>query len=354
VVRGAWLGSTGIDDLLGMVGLQSELLGRPANPDKPARGVVLEAYKDVGRGTVATLIIQEGTLRAGDIVVSGSTYGRVRTMGNDKGQPIEIAGPSTPVEVTGLSEVPDAGEAFFVAEDDRVARDFTSHVGERQRQAELASRRLDPWAALKETKSLALIIKGDVQGSVEALQQSLVKLSTEEVEVNIIHAAVGGITESDVQLAVASNAIVIGFNTRPENRATELAKRENVNFELHSVIYDVTDRVRNAMAGLLDPILEEEAMGQAEVRDTFQVPKVGTVAGTYVIDGRILRGAKARVVRDSRVIYDSRISTLRRFKDDVREVKAGFECGLSIDNFNDIKIGDVIEVYEVKEVKATL
>jgi len=242
----------------------------------------------------------------------------------------------------------------LVAVDVRVAGDLTSRVGERQLQAELASRCLDPGAALKETKALALILKGDVQGSVEALQQSLVKLSTDEVEVNIIHAAVGGITESDVQLAVASNAIVVGFNTRPENRATELAKRENVNFELHSVIYDVTDRVRNAMAGLLDPILEEEAMGQAEVRDTFQVPKVGTVAGTYVIDGRVVRGAKARVVRDSRVIYDSRISTLRRFKDDVREVKAGFECGLSIDNFNDIKIGDVIEVYEVKEVQATL
>jgi len=348
------LEGTNIPALLEMIQLQSELLELRANPDKPARGVVLEAFKHSGRGTVATLIVNTGTLRAGDIIVSGMTYGRVRTMNDETGKLVDLAGPSTPVEVTGLSEVPEAGEPFFVAADEKQAKVFTEQMRSRKRVGGVSTRRVDPWAALSETKELSIIIKADVQGSVEALTQSLTELSVEEVAVKVIHGAVGGITEGDVQLAIASNSLLVGFNTRPEARAAELAKREGVLIEQHSIIYDVIDRVREAMTGMLDPILEEAEVGQAEVRDTFSVPKVGTIAGCYVLNGRVTRGGKARLIRDGIVIYESKIATLRRFKDDVKEVKTGFECGLSVENYNDIKIGDRIEVYEIKEIPATL
>lgn len=348
------LEGTNIQGLLEMIQLQSEILELRANPDKPGRGVVLEAFKHSGRGTVATLIVNTGTVRTGDIIVSGMTYGRVRTMNDEIGRSIELAGPSTPCEVTGLSDVPEAGEPFFVAADEKQAKVFTEQMRSKKRVGGVSTRRVDPWAALSETKELTIIIKADVQGSVEALTQSLTELSVDEIEVKVIHGAVGGITEGDVQLAVASNSLLVGFNTRPEARAADLAKREGVNIEQHSIIYDVIDRVREAMTGMLDPILEEAEVGQAEVRDTFSVPKIGTIAGCYVIQGRMVRGGKARLIRDGIVIYESKIATLRRFKDDVKEVKTGFECGLSIENYNDIKLGDRIEVFEIKEIAATL
>ncbi len=343
-----------VPELLDLIQLQAEVLELKANPNKEARGVVLEAYKHSGRGTVATLIVQEGTLKAGDIVVSGRTYGRVRTMTDDRGRRLEKAGPSTPVEITGITTVPEAGEAFFVAKDERVAKEFTEQIKSKRRTADLASRKVDPWAAFKENKQLNVIIKADVQGSLEALVQALSKLNNEEVEVVIIHTGVGGASESDVQLAVASNAMIIGFNTRPESRAMEVAKREGINIESHSIIYDVIDRVKTAMCGLLEPIFKENVVGHVEVRDTFNVPKVGTVAGCFVTDGRVNRGAKCRLLRDSKIIYESRISSLKRFKDDAKEVKSGFECGLSIENYNDIKVGDRIELYEVEEIRPTM
>ena len=346
----------GIEELLEMIQLQSELLELRANPDKPARGVVLEAFKHSGRRDSG-----DGDSAGGD--AARWRYCRIGSglwPGADDDQrawasALRWQGPSTPAEITGLSGVPEAGEAFFVVEDEKTAKDFTEEIKMRRRNADLANpRKVDPWAALKETKQLNVIIKADVQGSVEALGQSLEKLCTEEVEVVIRHSGVGGATESDVQLAVASNALIIGFNTRPEARALEIAKRDGVSFENFTVIYDVIDMVRAAMAGLLDPTFEERSVGAAEVRDTFSVPKVGMVAGCYVTDGKIVRGGKARLVRQGKIIYDSRISSLRRFKDDAKEVKAGFECGLSIDNYNDVKVGDVVEVYEMIEIAPTL
>jgi len=275
-------------------------------------------------------------------------------MHDDRGRKIEKTGPSTAVEITGLSGVPEAGEAFFVTVDEKVAKEFTEQIKGRRRSAEITQRKVDPWAALKENKQLNLVIKADVQGSVEALVQAIGKLSTQEVEVVIIHAGVGGASESDVQLAAASNGLIIGFNTRPEARALEVAKREGIQIELYTVIYDVIDRVRAAMTGMLEPVFKETTLGFAEVRDTFQVPKVGMVAGCYVVDGRVLRGARVRLIREGKIIYESRVGSLRRFKDDAREVKVGFECGLSIDNFNDIKVGDRVEVFDVEEIAATL
>jgi translation initiation factor IF-2 len=317
-------------------------------------GFILEAYKDNRRGTVASILVQEGTLRVNDILVSGSCYGKVKSMVNDRGKNIKVAEPSTPVEITGLSDVPDAGEPFFVAKDEKIAKEFTTQIKERKRNAELSSRKFDPWAQFKDNKQLNVIIKADVQGSLEALTKSLGALSTEDVELSIVHAAVGGATENDVQLAVASSAIIVGFNTRPDARAAEIAKREGILMETFSVIYDIIDYVKDAMSGLLDPIIGENVMGHTEVRETFNVPKVGTIAGGYVTDGVIKRGAKCRLLRNGKIIYDSKIASLKRFKDDAKEVRTGFECGFSIENYNDIKVGDVVEVYEVTETKQSL
>ena len=344
----------GVDELLELIQLQSEVLELKANPDKPARGFILEAYKDNRRGTVASILVQEGTLRINDLLVSGACAGKVKSMTNDRGKNIKVAEPSTPVEITGLSDVPEAGEPFFVAKDEKVAKEFTTQIKERKRNAELSSRKFDPWAQFKDNKQLNIIIKADVQGSLEALIKSLGSLSTEDVEVAIVHSAVGGATENDVQLAVASNAIIVGFNTRPDARAAEIAKREGVIMESFSIIYDIIDYVKNAMAGLLDPIIGENVLGHVEIRNTFNVPKVGTIAGGYVTDGVIKRGAKSRLLRDGKIIYDSKIASLKRFKDDAKEVRSGFECGFSIENYNDIKVGDVVEVYEVTETKQSL
>lgn len=344
----------GVAELLELIQLQSEVLELKANPDKPARGFILEAYKDTRRGTVASILVQEGTLRINDILVSGSCSGKVKSMTDDRGKSIKAAEPSTPVEITGLSDVPDAGEPFFVAESEKIAKEFTAQIKERKRNAELSSRKFDPWAQFKENKTLNVIIKADVQGSLEALTKSLGALSTEDVELSIVHAAVGGATENDVQLAVASGAIIVGFNTRPDARAAEIAKREGIVMESFSIIYDIIDYVKDAMSGLLDPIIGENIVGHAEIRNTFNVPKVGTIAGGYVTDGLVRRGAKCRLLRNGKIIYDSKIASLKRFKDDAKEVRSGFECGFSIENYNDVKVGDVVEIYEITETKQAL
>jgi len=344
----------GVQELLELIQLQSEVLELKANPDKEARGILLEAYKDNRRGIVASLIVQEGTLRVNDILVSGACSGKVKTMINDKGKSIQVAGPSTPVEITGLSDIPDAGEPFFVTQDEKIAKSFTTQIKERKRNADLTSRKFDPWSQFNDNKQLNIIIKADVQGSLEALIKSLGALSTTDVELIVVHSAVGGATESDVQLAVASNAIIVGFNTRPEARAAEIAKREGIIIESFSIIYDVIDYIRDAMSGLLDPIIGENIIGHAEIRNTFNVPKIGTIAGGYVTNGIIRRNAKCRLLRNGKIIYDSRVASLKRFKDDAKEVRNGFECGFSIENYNDIKVGDIVEVYEITETKQTL
>ena len=347
---------TGVDELLELIQLQSEVLELKANPDKPARGFVLEAYKDNRKGTVASILVQEGTLRINDILVSGACYGKVKSMTNERGKNIRVAEPSTPVEITGLSDVPDAGEPFFIAKDEKIAKEFTTQIKERKRNAELSSKtakRFDIWSQF-DNKTLNVILKTDVQGSLEALVKSLGSLSTDDVKLEIVHAAVGGASENDVQLAVASNAIIIGFNTRPDARAAEIAKREGIIIESFNIIYDVIDYVKDAMSGLLDPIIGENVLGHVEIRNTFNVPKVGTIAGGYVTDGIIKRGAKCRLLRQGKIIYDSKVASLKRFKDDAKEVRTGFECGFSIENYNDVKVDDVVEVYEITETKQSL
>ncbi len=343
-----------IPELLELIELQSEVLELRANPNKEAKGIILESFKDPRKGTVATMIVQDGTLKKGDIVVSGATYGKVKSMTNDKGRRVKSAGPSMPVSITGLNGIPDAGEIFFVVDNEKTAKTFTSEMKERKRASELKSRKVDIWAQFKDSKVLNVIVKADVQGSIEALEQSLVNLSTDEVELKVVHTAVGAATESDVQLAIATGALIVCFNTRPEARALELAKREGINIESFSVIYDVIDMVKDALSGLLDPILSESVIGHAEIRETFSVPKVGTIAGAYVTDGKLIRNAKVRLLRSGKIIYESRIATLKRFKDDAKEVRSGFECGFSIENYNDIKVGDTVEVFEIVETKATL
>jgi len=348
----------GVDELLELIYLQSEVLELKANPDKEARGILLEAYKDPRRGIVASIIVHEGTLHVNDIIVSGACYGKVKSMLSDKGKGIKVAGPSTPVEITGLSDIPEAGEPFFVTKSEKIAKEFTSQVKERKRLKELNDRNGrnggDLWAQFNENKQLNVIIKADVQGSLEALDKSLSELSTDDVTLSVVHTGVGGATESDIQLAVASNAIIVGFNTRPEARAAEIAKREGVIVESFSIIYEIIDYIKNAMSGLLDPIMGENVLGHVEIRDTFNVPKVGTIAGGYVLDGIIRRNAKCRLLRNGVVIYDSKVASLKRFKDDAKEVRVGYECGFSIDNYNDIKVGDQVEVYEITETKQSL
>jgi translation initiation factor IF-2 len=357
----------GIDKLLEMVHLQSEVLELRANPARPAEGIVLEARLDQGRGPVASVLVQRGTLRNGDIVVIGRSFGRVRTMLDDRGHHKSSSLPAHPVEITGLNGVPDSGETFYVVKEEKDARAISDHYIAGSRKADITATSaaggtggLDRIAAMMkagELKELKVIVKGDVQGSVEAINEALKKLGTKDVAVRVLHSAVGSITESDVNLAASvgdAGVVLLGFNVRPESRATALAEQHGIKLLSHSIIYELLDQVKGLMAGLLSPVLEEEAMGKAEVRKTFQVAKVGTVAGCMVLEGIITRNAKARVVRDGRVVYDSTISSLRHFEKDEREVKSGFECGLSIDRFNDIKLGDIIETYKVKERAATL
>jgi translation initiation factor IF-2 len=350
----------GIGDLLEMILLTAEILELKATVDAPATGVVLEARKEVGRGTVATVLVQSGSLEVGDSFVSGATYGRVRSMMNDQGERVKMVGPSTPVEVAGFSDVPAAGDLFQVASEQR-AREIASYRQEQTRrrdlqptQGKMSLEQLFDRIQEGEVKDLPVVIKADVQGSVEVLKDTLVKLGTEKVRVQVIHSAVGAITTNDVLLASASEAIIVGFNVRPERNALELAEKEEVDIRLHTVIYEITDEITKAMVGLLDPTFQEVTRGQAQVRDTFKVPRMGTIAGCHVTDGVIPRNALVRLLRDNVVIYDGKISSLRRFKDDVSEVRSGFDCGIALERFQDIKPGDVIEAYEREEVAQTL
>jgi len=348
--------------LLEMILLVTELSELKANPRRPAVGTVLEAKLDRGRGPVATVLVQDGTLAVGDTVIAGVVDGRVRALIDDRGRHVKKAGPATPVEVLGLSGVPQPGDTFQVLDAARarqIALYRQSQAKERAlgaRTARLTLETLQQQLAEGGVKELPLIIKADVQGSAEVLADTLTKLSDERVKIRIIHSGVGAITESDVLLASASNAIVIGFNVRPDRNAQDLAEREHVDIRLHSVIYNVTDEIKKAMAGLLEPTVKEVRVGTAEVRQLFRVPKVGTVAGCMVTEGRITRGGdtQVRLVRDNVVVYEGRIASLRRFKDDVSEVKAGFECGISLERFNDLKVGDLIEVFAVERVAATV
>jgi translation initiation factor IF-2 len=347
----------GIDELLEMILLVSEVEEWKANPKRFATGTVVEAQLDKGRGPVATLLVQNGTLRVGDPIVVGNSFGRVRAMVNDLGRRVKEAGPSTPVEVTGLNEVPLAGDQFMVFADEKTARS----VGEARMQKQLAEQRGDKaklslddlFEQIKQgdIKDINIIVKADVQGSVEALAASLQKIEVEGVRVKIIHTGVGAITESDIILASASNAIVIGFNVRPDVNAKRTAEQEDVDIRLHRIIYNAIEEIESAMKGMLDPEYEEKVTGQAEVRTTFKVSKVGTIAGCYVTDGKINRDSGVRLIRDGIVIFEGQLDTLKRFKDDVKEVAQGYECGITIEKFNDIKEGDIIEAYVMQEVE---
>ncbi|MFW6035798.1 MAG: translation initiation factor IF-2 [Halothermotrichaceae bacterium] len=349
-----------IDELLEMVLLVAEMEEIKANPDRLAEGIVVESELDKGRGPVATILIKKGTINVGDALLAGPTSGRVRAMIDDKGNRIEKAGPSTPVEILGFSDVPSAGEFVQVLDDERMARDVAAerkqkiHQQDIQNESKVSLEDLYEQIQQGEVKELNVIIKADVHGSIEALRDSLLKQSTEEVTVNVIHTGVGAINATDVNLASASNAIIIGFNVRPDGNARSLAEKEKVDIRLYRVIYKAITDLRDAMAGLLDPELKEEVTGRAEVRDTFKVPNVGTVAGLYVTEGIINRNYKVRLIRDGVVINEGDIGSLKRFENDVREVKEGYECGLGIEGYNDIKIGDELEVYRFKEIKRTL
>jgi len=343
-----------LDLLLEMILLVADLQGLKANPKRPGMGTVLEAKLDRGRGPVATVLVQNGTLDAGDSFIVGAIYGKVRAMFDDRGRPAIEASPSTPMEVLGLEDVPQAGDRLQVIEDTLKARQIALHRQAKLREAAMAKsarltlEQLHEQLAAGDVKELPLIIKADVQGSVEVLAETLNKLSTEKVKIKVIHAAVGAITETDVLLASASNAVIIGFNVRPERKASELAQLEKVDIRLHTIIYNVTEEIKKAMTGLLAVTYKETSLGRAEVRDTFRISKVGTVAGCYVQDGKITRESLVRLVRDSVVVHEGKVRSLRRFKDDVSEGKSGMECGIALENFNDVKLGDLIEAY-VKE-----
>ena len=350
----------GIDGLLENVVLQAELLELTANPSIPAEGVVLEAYLDRGRGPVANVLIRDGSLDAGDYVVAGGSWGRVRAMTDDRGNQIPSAGPATPVEVLGLAELPAAGDLFYEVTDQRKAQQV---AGARKKPGASSAapsgglRGLDQFQAMMQSgdvQELRLVVKADVQGSVEALQGALTDLATEKVKVNVIHTGVGGITENDVMLASASQAIVLGFNVRPQGKASSTAKKEAVEIRTYSVIYEAIDEVKAAMKGLLAPKIVQEDLGKAEVRQTFGIPKIGTIAGCMVLEGKINRGGKARLVRDGVVVWEGPMGSLRRFKEDIKEVQSGMECGIGLQGFNDIKEQDIIECYEEKQVEATL
>lgn len=368
LVSEAWGGDTifvpisaikgeGIDTLLEMILLVSEVEEYKANSKRAASGTVIEAQLDKGRGSVATLLVQKGTLRVGDPIVVGNTFGRVRAMVNDLGRRVKEAGPSTPVEITGLNDVPQAGDNFMVFSDEKTAR----NVGEARAQKQLQEQRSektrvtldDLFEQIKqgEMKEINLIVKADVQGSVEAMAASLQKIDVEGAKVKIIHTGVGAITESDIILASASNAIVIGFNVRPDAGAKRTADVENVDIRLHRIIYKAIEEIEAAMKGMLDPEFEEKVIGQVEVRQTFKVSKVGTIAGAYVTEGKITRDSSIRLIRDGIVIFEGELDTLKRFKDDVKEVATNYECGVTIKNFNDIKEGDIIEAYVMQEIE---
>lgn len=368
LVSEAWGGETivcpisaktgdGIDDLLDNLVVLAEVQELKANPNRLGKGAVIEARLDKGRGPVSTVLVQNGTLRQGDLIIAGTAMGRVRTMMDDKGNPVKEAGPSIPVEITGLSEVPNAGDTFNVVEDEHMARELAEQRRNEQKNAGANSSKKvtleDLFSQIKagEMKNLNVIVKADVQGSVEAVKASLEKISNEEVQVRVIHAAVGAINDSDVMLADTSDAIIVGFNVRPDNAARESAARSKVDVRLYRVIYDCINEIEAAMKGMLAPKYEEVIIGHAEVRQTYKVSKIGTVEGCYVTDGKIMRNCQVRLLRDNIVIHEGELASLRRFKDDVKEVQDGYECGMQIDKFNDVKVGDVIECFVMQEIE---
>ena len=351
---------TGIDNLLNNILLQAEILELKADPNRKARGRVIEAQLHKGRGAVATVLVQEGTLRLGEPIVIGQHSGKVRTLINDKGEQVKEAGPATPVEIQGLSGVPQAGDEFNVVKDDKMAKNISASRKLKVRESELGSAtkisldKLFEQMELGDVKELRVILRSDVQGTLEAFGKAIEELSTESIKVKVLHEGTGTITESDVLLASASEAIIIGFNVRPPVKTKELASKEHVDIRFYDVIYHALDDIKKAMVGLLDPEFKEVVIGSAEVRETFSVPKIGTIAGSYVIDGKIARNAEVRVLRDGIVVYTGEIGSLRRFKDDAKEVASGYECGIGVDNFNDLKVGDVIEAFIMEEIEASL
>jgi translation initiation factor IF-2 len=348
----------GLDELLDMILLVAELRELRANPNRPAKGTVIEAKLDKGRGPVATVLVQNGTLKLGDTVIAGMFSGKVRALVNDKGKQVRKVGPSEPVEIIGLDDLPEAGDTFYVT-DEKVARQLAEKRQQFHREKEIKKYQRvsldDLFDRIKEgqIKELNIILKADVHGTVEATRQSLEQLATDEVRVRVIHGGVGAVNESDVMLASASNAVIIGFNVRPDPIAKRLAEREKVDIRLYRVIYNIIDDVQKAMEGMLAPEYHEVVLGRAEVRAVFKVPKVGSVAGSYVTEGKITRNAEARVLRDNVVIHEGKIDSLKRFKDDVREVASGFECGIGLEKFNDVKEGDIIEAFIIEAVKRT-
>lgn len=347
----------GLDTLLEMVVLTSEMLELTANSKRNGKGTVIEAKLDKGRGPVASLLVQNGTLSTGDSIIVGTTYGRIRAMLDDKGKKIKAAGPSIPVEVLGLSEVPAAGDRFIVVKDEKTARNMAEARKEKIRQENFqASHRVSMenlYSQIQEgkVKELSVIVKADVQGSVEAIRQSIEKLSTDNVKVRVIHGAVGAITETDVSLAYASNAIIIGFNVRPDNNAIAAAEKDSVEIKTYRIIYDALDDIKLAMMGMLEPEYKEVVLGRCEVRQVYKISNVGTIAGCYVLNGKITRNSSVRVIREGIVVTESTLASLKRFKDDVKEAAAGYECGLNLEKFNDIKEGDIIEAYTMEEIK---
>jgi len=349
----------GVDALLEQILLQAEVLELKAATDVPAKGVVIEARLDKGRGPVATLLVQSGTLNRGDIILTGAVYGRVRAMLDESGKPVAAAGPSIPIEVQGLSEVPGAGEDMMVVADERKAREIAAFRHSKVQDVKFAKQhaaKLELFGQMGEgeKKALTLVIKADVQGSQEALIHALTRLGTDEVKVTVVHAGVGGITESDVNLAMAARAVIIGFNTRADAAARKLAEGAGIQVKYYNIIYEAVDEIKAALSGMLAPEKKEQVLGLVEVRQVFRISKIGTVAGCYVQEGLVKRGAQVRVLRDNVVIHTGDIDSLKRFKDDVREVKAGFECGMSLKNFSDLKEKDQFEVFEVLEVARTL
>ncbi|MBE6064326.1 translation initiation factor IF-2 [Clostridium cochlearium] len=346
----------GIDTLLEMVLLTAEIQELKSNPSRKAKGTVIDAKLDKGRGPVASLIVQNGTLHSGDSIIVGTTYGRIRAMFDDKGRKIKSAGPSIPVEILGLSEVPSAGDRFYVVKDEKTAREMAEKRKEKSRNEYLSTNKVsleDLYSQIKEgkIKELNIIVKADVQGTIEAIRQSLEKLSTDEVKVRVIHGGVGAITETDVILANASSAVIIGFNVRPDSNAIVSAEKENVEIKTYRVIYSAIEDIKKAMIGMLEPEYKEVIQGRAEVRMTYKISSVGTVAGCYVQSGKITRNSNVRIIREGIVIFESELASLKRFKDDVKEVASGYECGIMIEKFNDIKEGDVIEAYTMEAVK---
>ena len=350
----------GVEDLLEKVLLEAELLELKANPDRNAQGAVLESSLDKGRGYVTNILVEKGTLKVGDMLLSGHFYGKVKAMHNEHGKKVKEVGPATPVSIIGLNGAPNAGDKFNVLEDEKEAKQIATKREQLQREQGVRTKKhitleeIGRRLAIGDFKELNVIVKGDVDGSIEALTDSLLKLSTEEIAVNVIHKAVGAISESDVLLASASDAIIIGFQVRPTAQARRIAETEEIDIRLYSIIYQAIEEMKDAMEGMLSPDIVEEVLGTAEVRDIFKISKVGTIAGSYVLEGNITRSAKVRLIRDGIVIYNGKLATLKRFKDDVKEVKFGYECGIALEKFNDLQVGDQFEAYHEVEVAKKL